>query len=172
MKIPLSNGGFAIIDDADYDIVKGRKWERIKPFNSTTFYAFTRPTINGVRIRISMHRLIIGVTDKTLKVDHRNRDGLDNQRSNLRIATPTQSNANRAVPKNNHSGFKGVRRSSYNRWRAQIRIQGNLINLGTFGSSVQAAHAYDLAAVKHWGEFAWTNLEPSAFTNPTSYFQP
>ena len=161
MEIPLTNGGVAIIDDTDYELVRFKKWHKCKPPNSSTFYAYMRPTTAGVRKRVAMHRLLMGDSANGLKVDHANFNGLDNRRSNLRVVTNSQSNAYRKVSRNNHCGLKGVRLGGAGRWRASIRIDGKLMHLGMFSSPFRAAIAYDEAAVKHWGEFACTNAQTS-----------
>ena len=90
--------------------------------------------------------------------DHRNGDGLDNRRSNLRPATNQTNLMNRGPQVNNTSGFKGVifdKRSDA--WRAQIKVDGRYIYLGCLDSKIEAAEAYNEAANKVFGEFAWLN---------------
>lgn len=102
-----------------------------------------------------MHRQIMGVTDPKVKVDHKNHDTLDNRRHNLRICTNLQNCANkRGLACNNTSGNRGV---SWNKissnWRAQIRVNGKLISLGSFNKKSDAAAAYAAANRQHFGEF-------------------
>lgn len=104
--------------------------------------------------KIWLHREI-NKTPKGLFTDHKNRQTLDNRRSNLRTANPAQ-NAHNAKGTGGASGYKGVNKNG-NRWRAQIRINGKTTHLGNFKSQRQAAKAYDEAAKKHFGEYAWTN---------------
>lgn len=88
-------------------------------------------------------------------IDHKNGQRDDNRFENLRVATNSQNQANRGIPKNNTSGVKGVRwQSSRGKWIAMITIHGKAINLGCYDSIVDAAKAYRNAAIAAWGEFA------------------
>lgn len=103
--------------------------------------------------RVSMHRLVVGAEAGDV-VDHINGNGMDNRRENLRIATP-QENARNRRPMD--GSFKGVKRAG-KRWRAMIKVDGGKrLLIGDFDTAEKAAYAYNLAAVLHFGEFAWTN---------------
>lgn len=94
-------------------------------------------------------------------VDHINRNGLDNYRCNLRPATRLQNRMNCGLSKRNKSGFKGVSwHKSCNKWVAKIEINDKSIYLGLFDDKIEAAKAYNAAAKKHFGEFAWLNPIP------------
>lgn len=107
---------------------------------------------------IYMHRLLAGAYGTDYEVDHRNNDGLDNRDGNLRLCTHSQNHA----AKNKVVGgtYKGIRRSKAvtPRWEAHIKVDGSFKHLGTFGSEIEAAKAYDLAARTHFGEFANLNF--------------
>jgi len=119
--IALSNGGFAIVDADDVDIVAGRRWYSVE--SRGTRYAKT-----GKNSR--MHRMILGVSDPTIVVDHINGDGLDNRRSNLRQVDVTANVQNRQRSK---SGGRcpGVYREG-SKWRAQVTVNYTKHNLGFF----------------------------------------
>jgi hypothetical protein len=109
-----------------------------------------------------LHIFILGIKG----LDHRNRNKLDCQKHNLRIAGGSQNNANIEKYKNNTSGFKGVAHSSNTGkwlWTAQVGVNGKLIHLGTFPLKVLAAKAYDKAAWKYFGPFACTNFPVQRF---------
>lgn len=106
-----------------------------------------------------MHRVILGLADDDpRRVDHGNRDKLDNRRANLRIATPEQNGANRTKFRSGEfsSAYKGVCRYR-GRWQAVIRVDGRLRRLGFFDDEGEAARAYDQAALDAWGPYACLN---------------
>ena len=90
------------------------------------------------------------------EVDHRDRNGLNNRRSNLRLATDLQQAANRTTP-TNAAGFRGVAVRG-KRFEARINVNKKYVSLGRFASAELAARAYDKAAFKQFGEFAVLNF--------------
>ena len=140
----------AIVDDADYPLLITHKWS----YSRATKYPRCRDRQGKT---IYMHRLIMGLTrgDKRC-IDHINGDVLDNRRSNLRVCTRQQNacnKRNKALPK---SGFRGVRKQ-HNRWQAILTKSGKTHIIGSFADVIEAAKAYDKAAVSFFGEFACTN---------------
>lgn len=103
-----------------------------------------------------MHRLILGVTNPKIKIDHRDGNGLNNQRHNLREATQAQNLAN-SRPRSGSSRFKGVTFRSPDKWIAQISKDGKHTYLGIFRDEFDAATAYNFAAIEMFGEFARLN---------------
>jgi hypothetical protein len=151
-EIVLSGGFVALVDDEDFDNLNKYKWH----IQKSKYVNYARRTENGKPVL--MHRFIMGVTDPKILVDHRKGDGLNNQRSNLRIATRSQNNTNRLRYKNLTSKYRGVSWSNQNGdWRAQIRLNTKKINLGGFEKEEDAARAYNEAAIKYHGDFAITN---------------
>lgn len=157
--IPLTRGQFAVVDDDDFDWLAQWKWHA-QPHPTAGFYA-NRYDEEGRFV--AMHRLINGTPDGLL-TDHRDGNGLNNQRHNLRAATPLQNMMNRRGKRGGTSRFKGawLDRNPRNRkdWRAGIRINGKLKYLGRFHTEEEAGAAYAAAAAEHFGEFAQT--EPGA----------
>jgi hypothetical protein len=153
MIVPLTQNKHAIIDDGDYGLISKHKWHCMK-CSSGHLYAVTNIYKEGKQTKIRMHNLILGICG----VDHKDGDGLNNRRSNLRPANQAQNSANRRVSSNNKSGFKGVSWHRKSRkWRAIIYSSGKQIHLGFFKSSREAADAYDEAARIHFGQFAKLN---------------
>lgn len=102
-----------------------------------------------------MHRLVMGVEDPKIQVDHINHETLDNRRSQLRLCTQRQNSFNTRKHSNNTSGFKGVtQRKDSGKWGAYIRINGRKKTLGAYATPELAARAYAEAAATHHGEFA------------------
>lgn len=110
-----------------------------------------------------MHRFILSILDnKELQTDHKDGDGLNNQKYNLRVCNSFQNQANRKLQKNNRTGFKGLLKKC-NRWRALITTNRKRIYLGSFKTKQDAAKAYDKAAQKYFGEFARLNFPKEIF---------
>lgn len=156
--VTLTQGQFAMVDDADFDRVNQFKWYARKSYN--TFYATRNISLGaGRQSPRQLHQFILpGVK----QIDHKDGNGLNNQKYNLRPATSIQNKRNcRKYRGDFSSKFKGVRKREYNRWQARISIVGRLLNIGSFDSEEQAAKAYDTAAIKHFGEFAKLNFPDS-----------
>lgn len=157
-RIELTQNQYAIIDDCDWVVISGRKWRADKI--SGIWYAVTSIRDDSQIERIlSMHRFILGLGfgDKEI-VDHVNRNGLDNRRSNLRLVTRQQNAAN-CKPTIKTSKYKGVHwRKDRNCWVAKIEVSGTCHHLGHHESEIRAALVYDEAAEKHFGEYALLNF--------------
>lgn len=153
-KIKLTQGQFAIVDDADFEWLNQRGWFA-KLESSGKFYAVRKSPRPKQRI-IFMHRVICGVAVGK-QVDHKNGDSLDNRRKNLRHCVASENQWNRSVSRNNTSGFKGVYwDAAKEKWKAQIGVFCKRIFLGSFATAESAGKAYKIAARKYHGEFART----------------
>lgn len=158
-QIPLTQGKFAIVDDDDYEKLVQFKWHIMVATNNHK-YAVRRVKINGKQKAILMHREIMKASDG-FDIDHRNGNGLDNRRFNLRAGTHQQNQSNRKINKNSTSGYKGVvlfhDKNRTKPWRAQITYKGNRFYLGLYATKEEAANAYNQKAVELFGPFAQLN---------------
>jgi hypothetical protein len=152
--VPLTDGLYATVDLLDYERVAALDWRARA--SRGTWYAQRTVLVDGKRTIISMHRFILGAPPE-LAVDHIDRNGLNNQRTNLRICTVSQNNANRRGWRKGK--FRGVYwKERRQLWEAAIKLNGRYKFLGEFDRPEAAAHAYDLAAVEAFGEYATLNF--------------
>lgn len=152
MEIGLPTGERVLFDDSDYELVQQYRWFASPRKHTTYAYAFCGP-----RKTITMHRLLMGAPSG-LDVDHKNHNGLDNRRANLRLGSRAENLANSFNREVNTSGYKGVSWIKAERkWVAGIKIDGRRRVLGRFLDLWEAAQAYNEAARAAWGEFAYQN---------------
>lgn len=162
-EIQLTRGKVALVDDEDFDWLNQWKWFALKD-KYTDYARRNLPNINGKRSSIMMHRLILGITDFEVEVDHKDHNGLNNQRNNLRQASKSQNLANQNSHKNSSSKYLGVSlvKSKYKdrvyfTWRAQIMKDGVKFHLGCYKTEIEAAKSFNNGAIEIHGEFANLN---------------
>ena len=176
IEINLTKGKIAIIDDDDFDLVKRYSWHaHLSPNNKNNYYARTNILIDGKSSTVLMHRLILNITDSKVMIDHEDNDGLNNSKSNLRIATNSQNQGNRKLLKSDKtSEYRGVHKAIktkrtmlksgyvnihiYEYWQCNIGIGKKQKIIGLYKNEIEAALAYNKAAVKHFKEFASLNI--------------
>lgn len=160
MIIPLTRGLVAQVDEDDAALTLAYRWHPLRASNGRGWYA--QATIPGTQPRrlIYLHKLLM---PGCAMVDHRNGDGLDCRRENMRPATPSQNQANSRGKRGGTSRYKGVWlhacRATWARpWVAAIVVDGRKISLGYHATEEDAARAYDTAARRLFGEFARPNF--------------
>lgn len=168
MKLQLSGNNtdkHAIIDDEDYEIVSKYKWHLSDGYARATVYE------SGIQKTVRLHRLILKETNPKVQIDHKNRNRLDNRKSNLRKCSTSENQKNKKssgkskylgvsfrITKQKYKNKKGVIKTyTYSRIISQIKVNDKYIYLGTFKDEVGAAKAYNEAAIKYHGEFANPN---------------
>lgn len=155
-EIHLTGGFVVIIDDEDFELVSQHNWH-VQRRTKTPYAVTNMPRPDGGHSTVGMH-VLINRTPKGMVTDHKDGNGLNNTRANLRTATRNQNGQNRAKHQRCTSEFKGVHWDKQKRrWRASIRVNGRLCLIGKFRDEREAAGAYDAAAIEHFGEFARTN---------------
>ena len=138
----------ALIDTEDIDKVKNIKWHR-SDLQRNTYYC-----ISNDKEYKRLHRLILGITDPSIFIDHINHDGLDNRKQNLRICNNQENLRNSLTPKNNKSGCKGVYWSKdQNKWTVQVTIDNKTKYIGRYSDYNEAIEARNKAVEKYYGEF-------------------
>ena len=169
-EIKLTRGYVALVDDSDYEYLNQFKWypaisRRRKPLHGIlTVYAIRSNSMK-------MHRMILKLKDSKILTDHKDHNGLNNQRSNLRSCSPSQNNNN--MSSNGKSKYLGVNNRIYKKYKSvkgkkrtykfsQIRstivINGKQKHLGCFKTELEAAIIYNIACRKYHGEFANPNI--------------
>lgn len=169
MKTIEISAGYAVtIDDDLFEELSAHKWTaqiiKNRLGEISIVYARRCVRVAGRQKKTYMHRQILGVDDGRIKVDHRDHDGLNNRRTNLRISTSTNNHANSRLYASNTSGYKGVTwYKDYGKWMAQIYCNGKRRCLGYFEDISDAVSAYETAAFELFGEFAYTGRESAAY---------
>lgn len=153
--IPLTNSTLvALVDDEDYDRVMQYKW-------SLSSGSCTSKHTNhvGIRYTIHLHRVVMNceiIKDRRI-IDHVNGNILDNQKLNLRFCTRSQNSINRKS--SSKYGFRGITYcNKVKAFYARIKVDKKRIGLGKFDTAVDAAKAYNTAAIKYHKEFAQLNV--------------
>jgi AP2 domain/HNH endonuclease len=154
--IPLTKGFVTIVDEDDYDYLIQWKWTYNQGYalrgQKKKEYLYKRKTI-------MMHRIIMNAPEDK-EVDHKNLNGLDNRKQNLRIATYAQNKYN-ALKRNQKtsSKYKGVSwKIDKNKWEVYIKLSGKKVHIGYFNNEIDAAKAYNKAAEKYYKEFSRINV--------------
>jgi len=158
-EINLTKGFKTQVDDEDFEYLNQWKWFALK--GKYTCYACRksnkRDKINNVKRQdILMHREIINIPPKK-QTDHKDGNGLNNQKENLRYCSHIQNCWNKNKTKGK-SKYKGIHYINNKYIQARINYKKKEINLGMFKNEIDAAIAYDEAAKKYFGEFANLNF--------------
>lgn len=157
---PLVLGKYALIDAEDAERVLAVNWVYEKNKRSGKEYVHRGAIVDGKNTTVYLHRFVMNAP-KGVHVDHKDNDGLNCQKHNLRLATAAQNHQNMKVDRSSAVPFKGVtycrRRNRRRRFRARLYGAGGA-SLGFFLTAEEAAKAYDAKAREMYGEFARLNF--------------
>lgn len=162
-EVKLRTGETVLLDDCDLHILQNCHafYRKISRHTRIVYVQVGLREISGLVKYWALRRLVLGAP-KGMHVDHRNHNGLDNRRENLRLATHTENMRNRRKAHliASSSDYKGSRWTRFcpKPWHSSISVNGRTVSLGYFATDEEAAIAYDRAAVKHYGEFACLNF--------------
>lgn len=174
-QLPVTRGKVTTVSDCDYEWVAPLPLYGLKNPKSKTWYVSTR--VDGKRALL--HRLILArklgrELQPNEDADHKDRNGLNNTRGNLRLATRAQNIWNTG-PRDPRSGWKGVTKNGDGYWRASMKVNGQRIHLGYYDTALGGAIAYNHGALHYLGEFAffneipnWMSIEPVRRNKHTS----
>lgn len=157
-EIPITQGYVALVDDDNYERLSQYRWY----LASGRYAARSGPRSKGEHGPVFMHHDVAGKPGKGLEIDHINRNTLDNQRSNLRVATRSQNTQNTVRPKRGKpksSQFRGVYWDKTKKsWRVAVTLNRKRVFITCRTSEVEAARLYDKMARHYFGEFALLNF--------------
>lgn len=164
-EIELTKGYKAQVDDEDYESVMKHKWQVRVSKTKNTFRAYAvRSVMLAVNVKgtVFMHREILGTTDKKIKTDHRDHNGLNNQKSNLRKCTSSENSFNIPSKIGSTSKYVGVSYANDHlrrkRWLSKIRLGNKDKCLGIFLTEYEAALARDRYIIDNNLEFPTLNI--------------
>ncbi len=157
-KIKLNKDYFTLVDEEDFDFLSQWNWY-VKDNGCGNLYVVRQ---DKHKKEYSMHRVLMEVSDENIHVDHKNGNGLDNRRLNLRTCSNHKNRFNCKINKRNTTGFKGVREKKGKRlkkpYQAGVVYNRKYYHLGYFKSAEEAGSAYDIKAKELFGEFARLNF--------------
>jgi hypothetical protein len=151
-EIILTQGKVAIVDDEDFEYLNQFKW-----YANNNYVGRSITVSKNKQKHILIHRFIMK-PDKGMLIDHLDGNPLNNQKNNLRICTHSDNMRNCKISIKNTSGYKGVSFvKKKNTYKSAIKFNKRTIYLGYYIDPIDAARAYNTAAIKYFGEFAKLN---------------
>lgn len=159
--IPLSQGKVALVDAADYErIMAAGPWHAVfakRKNGRSTWYARHTSRSAG---NVYMHRFVVSAPEDDCRktpVDHRDGNGLDNRRTNLRIATPSLNTRNNGHARSN-TGLRGVQRFR-DKYRAMSRLNGRRVYIGVYDTPEECAAAYRAYTARQYEDCPLVTVE-------------
>lgn len=158
-EIILIPNGVALVDDSDFDNLSKYKW-----YLSRNGYALMGRNKDGIKSFTKMHRFIMNISDPKIKIDHKDRVKINNQRSNLRVATSRQNIHNSKKRVNTNNNYKGTQFiKKLGLWQSRCRMNGGDFYLGLYKTEISAAYAFNKKAIE-LSEFSLINHLPHSIS--------
>jgi hypothetical protein len=158
----LGNDTYTEVDDEDYYWLSQWNWNAVAIKNRLYVKRSKKKALlkSGVKYEIFLHRVIMKCTDPGLVVDHIDNNPLNNKKNNLRICTKAQNNRNTSSHKDSSSKYLGVTYDkARKKWNAQLMVNGKRVLTKRYPTEIEAAKAYDAAAIEHVGQYANLNFK-------------
>jgi hypothetical protein len=163
-EIPLTKGKHVIVDDEDYEKLCKHKWYAEKGLY--TWYAVRGVRKDGKREKKEYMHAVIMSPPNGFIVDHKNRNGLNNCKENLRVCSNSQNQFNKIKSHSSKSKYKGLSWCKrVNKWMVYVTKHKKRFFLGYFEEEKIAAEMYDQCAVELFGDFALLNFPQNTY-NP------
>ena len=150
---PLTKGAYTLVSICDKHLLENQIWSH----DGSDGYAIA----SSKEYYGKLHCYVLKYFGSKYIIDHKNRKRYDNRRFNLRKAKRSDNSHNAGVSVRNKTGYKGVSiKKQTGRYKAAIKpnAKSKEIHLGYFDTAIEAAIAYDTAARKYHGEFAFLNF--------------
>lgn len=142
-EILLTQGKVALVDDDDYEYLSQFNWHVYKSKHSNTFYAKRAKMVDGKKTHIKLHHEILGIPEKGFMIDHKDHNGLNNQRENIHFVTNRQNQMNRCDKNECLSKYPGVSMNRHrSRFRVDVMLNKKRTYLGSFIDELEAAITY------------------------------
>jgi len=168
IEMHLNSGLIALVDEDDYPLLSMIKWHASKDHN--TYYARGKDNKGNP---VSMHRMIMVVSDPSILIDHKDGNGLNNQKSNLRTCDHGENLRNSRKQKNCTSIFKGVYyEADRKKWKVSIKTQHKSHTFGRFETEIEAAIKYNEVIESLVGEFGRPNVIPDGYIGKENDIKP
>ncbi|HEY8659877.1 MAG TPA: hypothetical protein VIM07_04430 [Chitinophagaceae bacterium] len=145
---------YAMVDDEDYERLSKNKWYIMRLYHCNTDILYARryegSPKNGNHKAILMHREVLGATSRLEKIDHKDGNGLNNQKNNIRKCTHSENMSNRKVSHKKSNKYLGVFfKKNEDSYQAALKKDGKVYSTGYFKTTEQAAQAYNDLVLKY-----------------------
>ncbi len=160
--IYLTQGKVAVVDDIDWMYLLDRSWQAHKSKDKKTWYVWRSDRIDGIKITVQMHTVIIErmglIVPKGYVIDHKDHDGLNNRRNNLRVITYSESCINQGRRKNSNNKYRGVTKLGHLHFKIRIQCNNQEMYFEVYATEEDAAKMRDELTKLYHGEFVVLNF--------------